>query len=115
MRIFKLDILGLKRRDNFDINSVSGFFGSSPATLIAKKKYFDSKRIDYKKNKTYLTRSWSNVMKLSGEILDEKEAKILGRRITTPIKAKYDKWMNLYKNQAKMFYEHRNRRIIDSI
>jgi len=115
MRILKLEVFNLKRRDDFDIVSVSSFYGSSPATLMSKKKYCISKKIDYKNNISYLNLTWKKLTKFSGEILSDNKAKALGRALTAPIKRKYDIWMKINKIQAKEFFERKNRRIINRV
>lgn len=111
LRIAKLEILGLKRKDNYDPNDNKQFFIFSPATLIAKKSYCIDNGIDYKRRISILTTTWGGLINLVQSI-DLKEANKEGKRLTRPFKQKFDKWMNEYKKWAENFFNRRNRRMI---
>ena len=115
MRVLKLDILELKRGDEFDINNFSGFYVSSPATLRAKKQFCVENSIEYKNILSILTYPWRKIIKRVDKAITDYEAEKEGKEITQPFKKKYDKWMTEYKKWAKKFTDRRGRRLITKI
>ena len=112
MRIIKLDILGLRRRDEFNINKFAPFYSLSPATLLAKKIFFACNKIDILKNFNQLTLSWEKIMKKVGNTIDNANADKQGREMTKAYKERYDEWMTEYKKWCNDFFRRRGRRLI---
>ncbi len=111
MRILKLEILGLKRKEEFNINAYPNFYLFSPATLMSKKKYCSDNEIDYKNNLSILKLSWIKIIRVNNTLSDI-EANKKGKAMTEPFKEKYDKWMKEYKKWAEKFANRRGRRLI---
>ncbi len=112
LRIFKLDILGLRRNNAFNPNEYTQFYLTSPATLLAKKNYCIDNRIDYRNNLLLLKRLWRKLIKRVEKKLSDAEAEKKGKRITLPCKQRYDNWMREYKNWCHEFALRRGRRLI---
>ncbi len=112
MRIFKLDILGLKRNYEFDLNDYRSFFLRSPATLMAKKRHYTENKINYKSKIWILIEPWKVLIKKIKKSLSDDEANKEGRRITQLYKQRYDDWMKDYRKWAKDFALRRERRLI---
>ena len=111
-RILKLDLLGLKRNDDFDVNKYQKFYIPSPATLIAKKIFLRDNGVDVKANPKLLYLTWKKIIKRINDTLSDEEADIEGKRLTLPYKKRYDVWMGEYKKWCHDFYRRRGRRII---
>jgi hypothetical protein len=112
LRMFKITVLGLKRRDIFNPTNFYRFRSSSPATLMAKCTYSRKNHINYKKALSILTRTWFDIMKMVKKDISKEQANKLGREMVKPYKKKYDLWMKDYKQWAEKFSSRRNRRII---
>lgn len=115
LRIFKLDILGLKQKDIFNPNKYAQFYLASPATLLAKKNYCIRHKIDDLNNLTISLYSWRKLIKRVEKTLSDAEADNEGKRITRPYKQRYDTWMGEYKKWCREFYLRRGRRLIIKI
>lgn len=112
MRILKLEFLSLKRKNIFNPNKYAGFYLSSPATLIAKKKYYIDKKIDLISIITALSHPFKNLIKRVDCTLSDEQAKELGKKLIRPYKQRYDKWMKEYKKWAAKFAQRRGKRLI---
>ncbi|KKM01030.1 hypothetical protein LCGC14_1798500 [marine sediment metagenome] len=115
MRILKLDILGLKRKSEFNPNKYEMFFLSSPATLMAKKDYCNFYKIDFRNHLTLFKHTWGRLMRKVDKTLSDKEARELGRNLTSPYKQRYDKWMIEYRKWGKKFALRRGRRLVTRV
>lgn len=79
--MFKLDILGLKRKNNFNPIEYAQFYLSSPASFLTKKIYCIDNRIDYRNNLLLLKRPWKRIIKRIDKTLSDDEADKEGKRM----------------------------------
>ena len=115
MVMLKIDVLGVKRNSFFEINFYRTFFLCSPASLATKRKYCIENNIEYKGKFSVLKLSWKELIgKVDGTISNEK-AKEIGKRLTRPLKQRYDKWMKEYKEWGKRFESRRGRRLVKQL
>ncbi|MHA2127188.1 MAG: hypothetical protein ACW99E_17970, partial [Promethearchaeota archaeon] len=115
MRILKLIILGLKRRNLLNPNDYYSFWFSSPATLLAKKKFCIDNRIDYIQRVSILLGPWHKLIRLIEPSVSKTEADKRGAMLTKPFKHRYDIWMKEYKKYGENFFIRRKRRIISRV
>ena len=91
------------------------FFITSPATLMAKRKFCLDNKINYKDYMNILKITWKKLIFKINPLIEELEAKDWGVELTRPYKLRYDKWMGEYKKWAKSFATKRGRRLIKQI
>jgi hypothetical protein len=115
LRMAKLSILELKRKDKINPNEYTYFWRASPATVLAKKIYCNSHGISYKSGFSLLVSTWQHIIGLNEKNITKEKANKLGRELTRPYKEKYDTWMKDYKKWGDMFAIRRNRRLITKI
>jgi len=112
LRIIKLDILGLKRRNLFKANKYIKLYIASPSTLLAKKNYCIKHSINFINNLLLISRPWGRIIKKVEKTISSAEAGKIGRALTRSYKQRYDIWMGEYKKWCFEFYPRRGRRLI---
>jgi len=111
LRILKIEIFGLKRRDVFNPNYYQKYFLSSPATLMAKKSFLINNGID-SKSFYKISHPWTEILRKIDNTLSDEEVEKRSKILIFPLKHKYDLWMNEYKLRAEVFAKKKGRRLI---
>lgn len=114
MRLFKLDVLNLKRLDSIGINEYRSYFIHSPASHLAKIIFCMEYGINSRYLQSYLRKGWKTFFLSLDKAITSEEVTLLQKRAQS-FKARYDEWMGHYKRHARNFFLRRGRRLIQKI
>lgn len=79
---------------------------------MARKKFYLDNGIDFRNKITILILPCRKLIRKVNNSISNKEANEKGKKLTHPLKKKYDKWMTEYKKWAGKFTDRRGRRLI---